>query len=105
MVNIIAEVIPLLQHASKFKHRAFNGEREWRVRKFNPNKIGKDILYKAGRFGLTPYMEFDLKKEYVRKIYIGPRIETEFAENTLDSFLGSNDYTDVEIAVSKIPFR
>lgn len=104
-IKLVEEVSVMLEHASRFKHRAFDKECEWRIRKFQPENASKEVIYRNGSFGLTPYMEFGFAKGFIKKIYIGPRMETEFAESTLQSFLDSNDYSDIEIAVSQIPFR
>ncbi|GAA4678401.1 hypothetical protein [Frondihabitans cladoniiphilus] len=106
-----------------FKHPGVSDEVEvratWAVQPW-----WRFVLYRAGRFGITPYIEVASKAESVgqigyenflrtdqvgrlpiRSIRIGPTGAADIAEKSLRAFLDANGYGDVRIERSSTPYR
>ncbi|MDO9470373.1 MAG: DUF2971 domain-containing protein [Nitrosomonas sp.] len=85
-----------------FKHSSFSEEDEWRL-VYLP--VEGTIKYRAGRLGITPYIEIDLPdgKNNVASIRIGPTVQPELARKALDML--ATGYQHIEILSSDIPLR
>lgn len=111
--NDIRMASTLLRYS--FKHEAFQHEQEYR---FLINVLKENCMnivgFKTKKGILIPYINTKLKKLFLREITIGPLIEKETAQNTLEFFLKQNGYkvryddtTDdgVLIKSSEVPIR
>jgi hypothetical protein len=106
-------------HASSFKHEAFCEEREWRLvfhvqrdKLIEANRAIPDkpiIHFRAGLFGVTPYIEYPLKlsteKSPLRRIVVGPCPHPDEAVKAVEMLLSANGINGVEVVPSQIPYR
>lgn len=106
-----------------FKQPGFSDEREvratWQVQPW-----WRFVLYRAGRFGVTPYIEVaapneavkegrrlnglrqnDVGRLPIRSICIGPTRAADDAEHSLRAFLDAHGYGKVKILRSSTPYR
>ena len=100
MLNIIACIT---------KHPKFEEESEYR-HICQPGKTGLKLspCFKAGRFGLTPYVEINfLKPNFVplKSITIGPCQDFDLEKKELEILLQKQGYENIEIKKSSIPLR
>lgn len=113
--------------AARFKDEAFSEEVEWRIvvhtvremlmEQQNSNPENPILHFRAGKFGLTPYIDFPLAltsgKSPLRRIVVGPSPHKAEALNAVKLLLESNgiqlksedDTEGVEVVGSKIPYR
>lgn len=97
------------------KNKAFKHEEECRflinVAKENCSDI---IDFRAKKGILIPFINAEFEKKFLKRITIGPLIEKEIAQNTLEIFLKKNGYklqydgsTDdgIQIKSSEVPIR
>lgn len=95
-----------------FKNEAFEHEDETRLICFASKKNIEDeyfnkyvVKYRAANGMLIPYIDIQFEKALLKRITIGPLIEKEKAKETLQMYLQSKNYTDVNIRTSKVPIR
>lgn len=104
-----------------FKHEAFADEREIRAT-WTVQPAWRFLLHRAGRFGITPYIEVaapkrgtgpaylgigddEIDRLPIRTIRIGPTKAGTYAEESLRQLLDMSGYFDVQIEVSAAPYR
>ena len=108
-----------------FKDPGFRDEREVRVT-WTVNPWWKFVLYRASRFGVTPYIEVaaddgtdptDLERDRnllmpervgklpLRSVRIGPTRATASAESALRQLLDAHGYGETSIVTSSAPYR
>jgi len=103
--------------SDSWKHRGFEDERERRAT-WEVGPSWKFVRYRAGRFGLVPYIEVsagqspyvpllfeDDTRLPIRAITIGPTPVAGDAERGLRALLDANGYGEVQIRRSVTPFR
>lgn len=96
------------------KHNAYQQEREWRIIFRDPGNgpygfskpLKKEIHFRAGPFGLTPFVELDLPE--VRALIVGPSEHQ--SQNTSSAKLllrnrGYSNLADSIVQAETIPFR
>ncbi|MGZ8159782.1 MAG: DUF2971 domain-containing protein [Methylobacter sp.] len=94
------------KYAPFFKHKDFEAENEWRLSYLPPVTDQSDIvMFRNGRFGLTPYAEIEIKIPGndtlpIISVMSGP---TARPSNVLDMM--KIKYQDFEILKSNIPLR
>ncbi|MFM2415424.1 MAG: hypothetical protein RL385_147 [Pseudomonadota bacterium] len=106
---------PLMRLLLAFKHPAFNVEQEWRL----VSGIGgpmSDTKFRAGRYGLTPYIEFSCpvlerqqgqprNKLPISQVRVGPNANGDLAGHATCGLLQSLGYGDVSVEGSLLPVR
>ena len=106
-----------VHYAALIKDEHFHEEREWRFIAANP--LTREIQYRQGRFGLTPYLIFPLrsrvrptdlsrtKRLVCSTLMVGPRADEEASLNAAVNFAAAKLY-EVEVPAvdyCRIPFR
>lgn len=96
-----------------YKSPAFAHEREVRLilqltdepapKGFNGHPF--EIKYREANGYIIPYVEVALPEEYLNSITIGPLIAQQEAKQSLQKFLKSRGYNNVEINCSNVPVR
>ncbi len=112
----------LLKTICMFKHPSFEEEKEWRLVELKVNYRnelleGMDVYYldkikfRSGNEYLIPYLEIDLATEKsnntipIKKVIYGPSKQSELKKIALEQFMKKNNYLDIKIIDSDIPFR
>ena len=99
----------LLPRLARVKHPGFAEEREWRILKQVPVFDLKDknnmIQYRQSTMGPIAYLVISFPPECLREIVIGPGSHTETREAAVRDMLQCLGFQDVNVRVSKIPFR
>ena len=115
LLELVYEV--LLEVIVTFKNKAFEEEREWRIvvmpRSLSARPIDSDsaqnvptVQFRPLRGVLTPYFSLTAtsgQKLPIESVRFGPTLAKAQAENSLNTFLGVNKYTGVDIRGSDIP--
>lgn len=108
--KIVEALTPeMLTLASHFKHSSFAEEAEHRiVVELNGNE--ERVMFREGKYSITPYIELPLEKSHIKAICIGPTPRPELANSGLVSFLEREYKTpsfalEVNIFDSKTPYR
>jgi hypothetical protein len=113
--------------AARFKNEAFSEEAEWRIiihtvreklmELQNSNPENPLLRFRAGKFGLTPYIDFPVAltstESPLRRIVVGPMPHRDEALNAVKLLLKINgiqlktesDADGVEVVGSSIPYR
>lgn len=98
----------ICQLAPVIKDESFSEEQEWRLIS-SATGSEKNMDFREGTYSLIPYLNFYLKVKHYRdcfkRIVVGPSPHTDLAVNSLKMFLAHNKLSDVEVAVSRIPYR
>jgi len=110
---------------TSFKHPGFKDEQEVRAT-WTVGPWWRFVLYRAGRFGVTPYIEVGassrpdgleeresrnfIRPEHVdplpiRSVRIGPTRAADAAKKSLRSLLDASGYGHVKIEISETPYR
>ena len=108
-----AKLMPAVVPCAYIKDPSFAEEREWRtVRPVWPRTgdHGKDISFRAGSTGLTPFVELDFREDNGRiplsEVVVGPGGEAHLRANAVRMLLKELRYSeDVTVRVSEVPFR
>lgn len=110
--DIIAYQEKLNEWSMSFKNEAFEHEDETRLICFASKENIKDeyfneyvVKYRTANGMIVPYMDIQLEKTVLKRITIGPLIEKEKAKETLQMYLQSKNYADVNIYSSEVPIR
>jgi Protein of unknown function (DUF2971) len=99
--------------APAFKDAAFAEEAEVRLQIFHDptSGVSRDLKFRNGAMGLTPYLEIGLKDPRtgrmtgVREIMVGPQPNQDEALRAVRQLLARNGLDDVEVKRSAIPLR
>jgi hypothetical protein len=100
-------VVSAVELAMSFKDRGFREEQEWRLLATHPVSVRK---YRAGRWGIVPYVEIPFEEECVSEIWLGPSLGHRHAQYTFREFL-SREYgafaggSRIPVLRSVIPYR
>ncbi|MEI8225983.1 MAG: DUF2971 domain-containing protein [Bacteroidota bacterium] len=95
----------LVNISSYFKDESFRYENEYRIIRYGIPKL-KEIEYREGKSTIIPYIEFSpVDKLPISKIFVGPTPHPKLSKSSVKSLLESNGYEDVEVDISKIPYR
>lgn len=97
--------------ACYFKHPTFAEEKERRIivdRDWEDGSLPSE--FRAGKFGVVPYVRIPAPKDFIKKIIIGPTAQPKLAiraiEHLAETVLGLPLFIlNIEISNSKIPFR
>lgn len=91
------------------KHAGFEEEAEYRqIYQPSTSSLLLETKFRSGRFGLTPYVEFDFLNERrlpIEAITIGPCADPDEESRMLTEILNRYGYQSVEIQQSGIPLR
>lgn len=95
----------ILDLAPRFKNDAFQEEQEWRI--IAKAHTVKKVEYRTRDNVILPYVNIGSATGLpIARVTIGPGKDAELTRKSVDKFLSQNPlYKDVEVAVSKIPFR
>jgi hypothetical protein len=89
-----------------FKVQAFHEEAEWRIVQFlDPRTQKPEVQFRPGSMALTPYVALDLGTPPIEKITIGPTLDPVLARQSLDLLFAKQEYSQVSIKSSDIPYR
>ncbi len=101
----------------RFKHGAFNEEKEWRLSFQRHEKPMRHQQFRPGDSTLIPYIEAELNKgmkseslvqegeSWINEIIIGPSVKTALTAMSVKQLLLANDLPNVQISISEIPYR
>jgi Protein of unknown function (DUF2971) len=84
-----------------FKHACFSEEREWRLISPNP----QSLKFRAGRWGIIPYVEIPLAKDCLAEIWQGPTLDHDLTRRTLEMYLMRRYGSGVQVCRSEITLR
>ena len=90
------ELVPLV------KSNYFSYEEEVRLALSADNY---SVSYRSIGNMLIPYISILLPKDFLRKIMIGPTLETQRAKESIRMYLDSMGYKHVKLEISKAPYR
>lgn len=97
-----------------FKHPAFSAENEWRLVLTKPHKPMPFQRFRPGKSSIVPYVEAILNRDHnskqpanymINRVIIGPTPSPELSSEALQSAFLSVGHPEVQVEVSKIPFR
>jgi hypothetical protein len=100
--------------ATAYKHPAFAAESEWRLVFSKPHKPMPYQRFRPGKSSLVPYIEAILNLDtqsrrsvsyMIDRVVIGPTPSPRLAEEALKAAFASFGHPEVQVEVSKIPFR
>ena len=98
MTNILITLIVVFSP----KHKTYDYEQESRLVELK--KGNKDVKYRCSKNGrLIPYIEVNVKLEYLEKIIVGPCVDSESVIRELKNLLIPYNITKIE--PSSIPYR
>jgi Protein of unknown function (DUF2971) len=92
-------VLPILP---LFKDPAFALEDEWRM---VIESSHSEVKHRAGTRSIIPYVDLQLPKMALRKVWIGPGIHTEMRRSAVFSLLIRRGYSAIPVPRSSIPWR
>lgn len=97
--------VPAPSELARFKHPAFAEENEWRI--VVPAKGDVPQRFRAGAFGLTPYIDLGLSSEpsLIREVRLGPGANDPHGERALTSLLVSRGHRSATVGKSGAPYR
>lgn len=104
----------LAQYLSCFKHPCFSVEKEWRLIFWTQYHEGENVKIRDGTYGLTPYVELDIRAEVgpsINKLPLvmikpGPTSDPANSEYALKLLLRSKGYSfHLDTSGSKLPVR
>lgn len=91
--------------SAKFKHEAFKDEEEWRL-VVGPLILNDErICYRDSERVIIPYVKIDFNTTGLKHIIVGPGPHKERNERSLRQMLIQKGFKDVNVSVSKVPFR
>ncbi|WP_180951585.1 DUF2971 domain-containing protein [Alistipes sp. cv1] len=87
------------------KHESFRNEREVRCVYYNGNQT--NVCFREKNGIIVPYVNLRMPKSVLKKIIIGPTNNSQLSLQSSIHFLAINgyDYKNIEVRVSKIPYR
>lgn len=89
----------------KFKHLGFKDEREWRA-VVQRQIDATELKFRPSGNKIVPYIELKFEKKLpLTSVRVGPGHDQELTIQSLNVFLKSRGYPDVEIKKSEVPFR
>lgn len=101
-IYLMTRVLPALLAV---KDPAFSEEREWRLSGTSWG-IAEPAKFRAGSFGITPYVEVELDlKEAIVEVIVGPGNHADVRTAGVRQLLEHNDLSGVTVKPSSIPFR
>jgi hypothetical protein len=99
----------ILLHSTRFKHPAYESEHEYRFHEILLDQANpSSIQHRVRRNSLVPYREFDwrqLAPHSLKKIMVGPAADEKQAVSFAKECLHIHGYKNIDIEVSKIPYR
>lgn len=93
----------LFERRKKYKHAAYEYEKEWRLYLNNP----VEYKYRMRNGLIIPYIELELPFSVIDSICIGPTAAPDLSENSLEMILHSklsNLDREIKLSISDIPF-
>jgi hypothetical protein len=94
-----------LPQLSLIKHPSFSEEREWRLT-FTSWGLHGRVKFRAGNFGITPYVETEINLEQaIAEIIVGPGNHPDARVAGLSQLLESSGLSGVAVRKSQVPFR
>ena len=101
----------LSARAIQFKNKAFEHEQEMRLVYWEPEddnniEVDKETVYYRQKRGIViPYLKTGFDKEQIRSLTIGPLIQADIAEKTVNDMLMNKQFSRIKITHSDIPIR
>lgn len=105
----------ILEMLLRFKAPFWESETEWRVVEvgFPFDYNNRDINFRQGAVGLTPYLEINLDDDdspylwsmSLRELFLGPSVSTDMSEYAWKLFLRRNNYHECQVIRSLVPLR
>lgn len=94
----------------QFKNKAFEHEQEvrlvyWVSDDENDNLGVKEIKYRQKNGIVIPYFQVHFDDEQVKSLMVGPLIQAEIADSTINDMLIHRGYSGVKVTHSEIPIR
>jgi|SRR5579862_6291573 len=99
--SFLSELLP------QFKHIGFQEEQEWRI-VVQHKTIRSSVHFRAKTNVLIPYLKLRIGENGqipIKYIRIGPGREQELTRKSVELYLSSKSYNNVEIRVSSVPYR
>jgi hypothetical protein len=108
VLDAFAKEVMLL--ASHYKHPSFSEEKERRI--VIVDAFGyKNLEFREGNFSLVPYIELEAPRSFLKKVCIGPTLNKQLTQRSLEMFL-EKMYglpvwlnTDIDVKFSEAPYR
>jgi hypothetical protein len=89
-----------------FKHGAFTEEREWRLFLHEEARSEKTPLrFRTGTGGVVPYVEVAWPPHALKKVMLGPGLQTVSTERAVRQLLDRNNLVHVKLESSDIPWQ
>jgi len=91
----------------QFKHSGFKEEQEWRI-VVQQSTVRPIVSFRAKAHVLLPYLKLKLAnvgKLPIKYIRVGPGREQELTKRSIELYLASRSYEDVEVHLSNVPYR
>lgn len=85
------------------KNEAYRMEKEVRCYRYVSDK--RTISYKEKNGIITPFITIGIIKDALKEIVIGPTNQQELSHKSIEYFLESNEYYNVKIKKSIVPYR
>ena len=101
-VELIA--MSLRQSAILMKHESFAEEDESRLTIELFQKSATKVHFRAGKYGITPYVVWNYDKSMIKEVVIGPSPHTNLQRMAVEEFLNANGVT-ATVSISEIPYR
>jgi hypothetical protein len=96
--KLVAKLLP------RFKHYGFRDEREFRFVLYGADE--SDVRFRTKNNIIVPYIALPIGPSLpIKFITIGPGNDTELTRKSVERYLQSKGYKDIEVHSSKVPFR
>lgn len=111
--NYTKELGRALAYASVlFKHGSFSNEQEIRyvISPTNADRFSDGMQFRASSLGLIPYVNTAgygqrTKRLPISEVIVGPSPHQRVIASSLETFFSTKEYQDVQVNLSRVPFR
>lgn len=98
--------VKIINYAFFFKNYHFKHEDEYRVVFLLDKKYTKKLVkYRVREGVIIPYIELKYQKSSINEIRISPQNKKELSQKSIEFYLNGNEYKDIRVIKSEIPFR
>lgn len=100
--------------STRYKHKAFEQEKEWRLALLKPHKPMPHQRFRPGQSMLIPYVEVELNRDikyellpdyFIKEVYVAPSPNEALSREAIQSLFIANDHPEVKVISSVIPYR
>jgi len=100
--------------SARYKHEAFQEEKEWRVVMMKPHKPMPHQRFRPGKSTLIPYIEVELNRAlnyaplpdyFIKEVVICPTLHKALSKEAVQNLFVSKGHSEVEVRLSSIPYR